>query len=115
VRADEPSGGRTGGGSSVRAHGGRRRPVRPKMVSSRSDEDDEEDDVGTEPITGAHDEQYDLISVLYHATQGAWNYDHYIKDAEDQGDQELADFIRDVRDKNAEVAKRAKELLRSRL
>jgi hypothetical protein len=86
------------------------------MVSSRSaDEDDEEDDVGTEPITGAHDEQYDLISVLYHATQGAWNYDHYIKDAEDQDDQELADFIRDVRDKNAEVAKRAKELLRSRL
>lgn len=71
--------------------------------------------MGTEAITGAHDEQYDLISILYHATQGAWNYDHYISDAEGKGDQELVDFIKDVRDKNAEVAKRAKELLRSRL
>lgn len=71
--------------------------------------------MGSEKITGAHDEQYDLISILYHATQGAWNYDHYIKDAEEKGDQELVDFIKDVRDKNADTAKRAKDLLESRL
>lgn len=71
--------------------------------------------MGSEKITGAHDEQYDLISILYHATQGAWNYDHYIEDAEKKGDQELVDFIKDVRDKNADVAQRAKDLLKSRL
>lgn len=71
--------------------------------------------MGSEKITGAHDEQYDLISILYHATQGAWNYEHYIEDAEKDDDQELVEFIEDVRDKNADIAERAKELLESRL
>lgn len=71
--------------------------------------------MGSEKITGAHDQQYDLISILYHATQGAWNYAHYIEDAEEKGDQELVDFIKDVRDKNADVAQRAKDLLKARL
>lgn len=71
--------------------------------------------MGSEKITGAHDEQYDLISILYHATQGAWNYDHYIDDAQKKDDQDLVNFIKDVRDKNADIAQRAKDLLKSRL
>ena len=71
-------------------------------------------DAGDSP-TGTRDEHYDLVSVLYHATQGAWNYDQYISDAEREGDDDLAQFFRDVREENAARAKRAKQLLHKRL
>ena len=70
---------------------------------------------GSGSPTGTRDKHYDLISVLYHATQGAWNYDQYISDAEEEGDQDLAQFFRDVRQQNADRAQRAKELLKKRL
>jgi len=58
---------------------------------------------------------YDLVSVIYHALQGAETYDRYIADAEDRGDGELADFFREVRDRNCDIADRAKALLPDRL
>ena len=70
---------------------------------------------GSGSPTGTRDKHYDLVSVLYHATQGAWNYDQYISDAQDEGDDELAQFFRDVSKENAARAKRAKELLQTRL
>lgn len=66
-------------------------------------------------ITGTRDEHYDLVSVLYHASHGAWNYDEYIRDAEQRGDEELAGFFREVRDQNKQRSERAKELLAKRL
>ena len=65
--------------------------------------------------SGASDRDYDLISVLYHATHGAWNYDAYIADATEAGDEDLASFFRDVRDENARRAARAKQLLSERI
>lgn len=67
--------------------------------------------MANEQATGVRDEHYDLISVLYHATHGAWNYEEYARDAEQAGDNDLAQFFRDVKQQNAERAKRAKELL----
>jgi hypothetical protein len=58
---------------------------------------------------------YDLVSVMYHALQGAETYDRYIADAEERGDRELADFFRATQDHNCEIADQAKALLRSRL
>lgn len=58
---------------------------------------------------------YDLVSVMYHALQGAETYDRYIADAEERGDQELADFFREVQERNADIASRAKHLLPDRL
>jgi hypothetical protein len=58
---------------------------------------------------------YDLVSVIYHALQGAETYDRYIADAEERGDSELADFFRDVQERNCDVADRAKAMLRDRL
>jgi hypothetical protein len=58
---------------------------------------------------------YDLVSVIYHALQGAETYDRYIADAEERGDGELADFFRDVQERNCDIADRAKALLRDRL
>jgi rubrerythrin len=61
--------------------------------------------------TGTRDETYNLISVLYHALQGAETYQQYIQDAEQRGDQELVQFFRDVREEEKRRADGAKQLL----
>jgi len=58
---------------------------------------------------------YDLISVIYHALQGAETYDRYITDADQRADGELADFFREVQRRNCDIAERAQGLLRDRL
>ena len=65
--------------------------------------------------TGTQDGTYNLISVIYHALQGAETYEQYIEDAEQQGDDELAQFFRDARDESSARADRGKQLLAARL
>ena len=65
--------------------------------------------------TGTQDVHYNLVSILYHALQGAETYDQYIKDAEQGGNQDLAQFFRDVKDENQRRADRAKQLLAQNL
>src|SRR5215207_7830534 len=57
---------------------------------------------------------YNLSSVLFHALKGGANYYIYIEDAEDAGDEELADFFRRVRDADSRRADEAQRLLASR-
>lgn len=61
--------------------------------------------------TGTQDITYNLVSIIYHALQGSETYDTYIKDAEQSGDQDLAQFFREVKDENSRRADRAKHLL----
>jgi hypothetical protein len=68
-----------------------------------------------ERTTGTRDEQYNVISVLYHALQGADTCATYLQDAEHAGDQELAQFFREVRGTYRQLADRGKTLLRQRL
>jgi len=68
-----------------------------------------------ERITGVRDEHYNLVSVLYHALQGAETYEQYINDAERAGDRDLAQFFRDVQEEERQRAQRAKELLKQRM
>jgi rubrerythrin len=68
-----------------------------------------------EQKTGTSDRAYDLVSVLYHALQGAETYDRYVADAEANGDKALADFFRDVQEKERVIADRGKRLLHERL
>lgn len=63
--------------------------------------------------TGTDDNLYNLVSVLYHSLQGAETYDKYITDA--AGDEELAAFMRSVKEEGTRRADRAKELLARRL
>lgn len=65
--------------------------------------------------TGTRDETYDVVSILYHALQGAETYQQYLRDAEQRGDQELAQFFRDVQEEEKRRAERAKQLLAKRL
>ena len=65
--------------------------------------------------TGTQDTTYNLLSIIYHALQGAETYEKYINDAEQGGDRELAQFFRDVRDENTKRAELGKQLLSTRL
>ena len=69
----------------------------------------------TKANTGTQDTTYNLLSILYHALQGAETYEMYINDAEQGGDTELAQYFRDVRDQNVQRAERGKQLLAVRL
>jgi hypothetical protein len=68
-----------------------------------------------EQVTGTKDENYDVISVLYHCLQAASEVDQYIRDAEESGDRELVDFFRDYQESQRDLAERAKNLLGARL
>lgn len=65
--------------------------------------------------TGTRDVTFNVVSVLYHALQGAETHDQYIADAERAGDQDLAQFFRDVKARDKETADAAKRLLGRRL
>lgn len=58
---------------------------------------------------------YDLISVAYHALQGAETYECYVQDAQKEGDQELADFFRQTQQQCQQTGADAQQLLSSRL
>jgi rubrerythrin len=66
-------------------------------------------------MTGTGDATYDLVSVLYHSLQGAETYEFYENDANEAGDNELAQFFREVREEESRRADRAKQLLARRL
>jgi rubrerythrin len=67
------------------------------------------------PDTAIPDEIYDIVSVLYHALQGAETYQQYIRDAEQRGDQELAQYFREVQEVDIRQALWGQELLARRL
>ena len=63
--------------------------------------------------TGTSNPTYNLVSVLYHALQGAELYQKYASDA--GSDQDLASFFREVQQQEQQRADRAKQLLATRL
>src|SRR5829696_5167028 len=67
-----------------------------------------------ERATGTPNTLYDLSSVLFHALKGGASYDTYIEDAEREGDEELAEFFRRVRDEDSMRADEAQMLLAER-
>jgi hypothetical protein len=66
-------------------------------------------------LTRVADVTYNLVSVLYHALQGAETEEKHIRDAEQSGNQDLVQFFREVKDRNKQTAERAKQLLGAQL
>jgi len=60
--------------------------------------------------TPADDLVFDLVSIQYHALQGAQTYAKYLEDA--TGHPEVEAFIRDVIEQDGRRAERCHELLR---
>ncbi|QKT02951.1 hypothetical protein HUS23_03570 [Ectothiorhodospiraceae bacterium 2226] len=69
----------------------------------------------SERATGVRDEDYDIVSTLYHALQAADTAEKYIGDADQEGDQEAKQFFQEVQDHNRRIAERAKQLLTQRI
>jgi hypothetical protein len=67
-----------------------------------------------ERATGTPNTVYNLSSVLFHALQGGASYDTYVEDAEQAGDEELAEFFRRVREEDRDRAAEARLLLAER-
>lgn len=61
--------------------------------------------------TGFDDVTFDLISVQYHALKGGHDYGQYVRDAENAGRNDIADFFRDVMQQDSARAQRCHELL----
>ena len=64
--------------------------------------------------TGTRDETYNIVSVMYHALQGAETIDQYINDA-GSDNQELADFLEETKNDYERIADEAKQLLMDEL
>jgi hypothetical protein len=65
---------------------------------------------GSTGDTGTRDTTFNLVSVLYHALQGAETINMYVSDA-NQNDEELSDFFEETKDDYERIAERAKEFL----
>ena len=62
--------------------------------------------------TGTRDVTFNLVSIMYHALQGAETIDKYVADAgQGGGNDELAQFFRETKEEYGRRADRAKELL----
>ena len=66
-------------------------------------------------VTGVSDPHYDLVSIAYHALNGAQIYETYIQDAVQHGDNELAQFLRQVQQEDRRRAQQAMYLLSQRV
>ena len=61
--------------------------------------------------TGFDDVTYDLVSVQYHALKAGHDYGQYVRDAENAGRDEIAQFLREVMQQDTERAHRCHHLL----
>ncbi len=71
--------------------------------------------MSTTETTGTRDVTYNLISVIYHALQGAETYQMYEQDAQQEGDQEAASFFHEAHQSSRQFADRAKMMLSQRM
>jgi bacterioferritin (cytochrome b1) len=62
--------------------------------------------------TGFDDVTYDLISVQYHSLKAGHDYGQYVRDAENAGEDEIAQFFRDVMQQDSDRAHQCHEFLR---
>ena len=65
--------------------------------------------------TAETDENYDLVSVLYHCLKAADACTQYVADAEDAGDDELVEFFEKARKLQNRLATEARQLLAQRM
>jgi rubrerythrin len=62
--------------------------------------------------TGFDDVTYDLISVQYHALKAGHDYGQYVRDADNAGRQDVADFFRRVMEEDSARAKQCHEFIK---
>lgn len=61
--------------------------------------------------TGFDDVSFDLVSVQYHALKGGHDYGQYVRDADNAGLTEIAQFFRQVMAQDSERARQCHQFL----
>jgi hypothetical protein len=69
----------------------------------------------TGQVTGTKDSDYNIIWFTEQSLSNALRLESYIKDAEDDGDSELADFFRRAQGASRKGGEQGKDLLRKRM
>ena len=69
----------------------------------------------TGDVTGTRDKDYNLIWYVESCLSNALRLEQYVKDAERDGDSELAEFFRRAQDASRKGGEQGKALLKSRL
>ena len=62
--------------------------------------------------TGFDDVTFDLVSVQYHSLKAGHDYGQYVRDADNAGLTDIADFFREVMKQDSERAAKCHEFLR---
>ena len=62
--------------------------------------------------TGFDDVTFDLISVQYHSLKAGHDYGQYVRDAENAGLKDIAQFFRQTMDEDSARAARCPELIK---
>jgi hypothetical protein len=111
-----------GTGMTLAGNPGERRPVMPSVQPNKSTAESKNraaksraTNTGAQTQTGERDENYNLISVLYHALQGGETIGQYIQSTKANGDEELVEFFENTRQTYVQLAREARELLADRL
>ncbi len=68
-----------------------------------------------EPQSPAKDKNYNLIAAMQDSLHNVFRMETYIKDAENQGDGELAEWFRKIQHNNYKAGEQAKQMLMERL
>ncbi|MFC7403380.1 hypothetical protein [Citricoccus sp. GCM10030269] len=71
--------------------------------------------MANEPQSPVKDPNYDLIAVLEKSLQAVFQLETYAKDAEQNGDTELAEWFRRIQENNRKAGDQGSELLLKRL
>lgn len=67
------------------------------------------------PMSAVKDKHYDLVTVLQMSLENSWRMQQYIEDAEREGDMELAEWFRKIRDNSLKAGNQGKAMLQQRL
>ncbi|MEV7040721.1 MULTISPECIES: acyl carrier protein [Amycolatopsis] len=62
--------------------------------------------------TGFDDVTFDLVSVQYHALKAGHDYGQYVRDADNAGRTDIADFFRKVMDEDSARARQCHEFIK---
>ena len=65
--------------------------------------------------TSTNNLYYDLVSVLYHALEAGQSYTTYIQDAQQAGDQQLAQFFQQLQQQQSQLANQVQQILSQRM
>lgn len=68
-----------------------------------------------DPSSPVKDPHYDLISILKASLEMAWTVESYITEAENNGDNELAEWFRKIQQNNLKAGEQGKQMLIERL